>query len=680
MRIATLVQHPREVGAVAAAGATEIIVPLAHSPCVDPAPQGFVDRAQEAGVEVWFLVSDDRERPLDHEAWRSAEGIALLRRPRLGFLCRTSASVQEIRRLAPDARFALGPWRPRGSGGAPVPDELFADHVTRVWTGRWTTLEEADVIVRRLRAAGREVMLPLPPAHRVRQWEDQAHSRELLASLFARRETSWAVATSRSMTLEERCGELLELKNLAASQPAQWTSGEPHPYRRVEGFPLVYADLLRHQPLLSPLPEELGPRLGLDGRSEWRHEPPALSAYVHVPVCFKRCRFCFCVARGMGGVEPKTLGRLVGALCAEMVIWGRSPLIASRRFSGLYIGGGSPTALNAAQLGELIAGARRCLSFVDDPVVSVEMAPSSISRRKLEAVRTAGANRISVGIQSFDRRTLERLGSAHDGARAAKSLVLTRAAGFEDIDIDLIYGVPGQTLEDLEADLERADRAGVSSVMLFPLHVTPGLLSWWADGDIEITAWTPERYHDFWERADRCLTAAGFRRFGYSHYKRSIGADASLAPEPSRYRYVMPGSDGQLSFGPAAIGGVANRQYENVRDLETYVERLEGGALPVGRMTDRPDPWSELVWNVIEETAAPGRISRELLRGRFGLEPTQRLAALIAPLVDRGLFQWDEDVLATTHLGAMWMANVELEILHRAGLPAPVGRRFEGDR
>lgn len=694
MRTLTFVQTPGEVSAVASIGAHEVVTPLPPGPEATPGFSEFLRAGETNAVSVWFVVNDVAG-PARLGAWETEAGRQALRDVAPRLLCRRVETIDRLRELAPAATLAIGPWP---NAGLPDDGRILRERgVRRVWAPGWKGAEEARRLIDRARSADLEIVLPLPQAWQIRKWEADPAVRDALFPVFDGEGTSWALSVGASLPFADRCGELMELATILCTKPvykeddrtaARDGTADPFPYRQSEGFPLLYAENLRHPPAITPTPAEARERLRLDGPVAWPWAPPVVWLYIHVPFCTRRCRFCFCASLGVRGRAAQELVRgFEEAICDEMSMWAESDLLRGRKVHTVYLGGGSPSALKPRQLHRIITHARDAFDLVDDPVMSVEMAPSSVTPSRFAAAREAGANRVSFGVQSFNDVTLARIGSAHNRAKVLLAVRRAHDAGFSDIDFDLMYGVPGQSVDDVEADVREAIDLGVKSVMLFPLHVAPDLLAWWAEQGLDCRAWSAARYHEFWERADRTFNANGFERFGYSHYKRRFdegagegaggGASATDAAQRrgrySRYLYVMPGTDGQIAIGPTALGCAAHRQYENLCGVGEYVEAVRAGHLPVGRYTEPPGPRASLVWLLLERSAVPGDVYLDEFEERYGEEGVALVHELVQPMIPRGLFEAIDGGYRMTRTGAMWMGNVQYEIMRRAALPAPLG-------
>ncbi len=680
VQILTYCRTTVELSALVNLGVTEVLTPFPKGESCARVAMEMLVQAAACRVQVWF-VCDDVSAPSGLSEWCTEAGT-LAQDPRVGILGRHIHTLQTARKLFPRAKLAFGPWPKPGHEA----EDLMLQElgVSLVWAPAWKDREEAESLAARAGRYGMELILPLPGALTMRKWEANPAEGRRLFTLVTHDRIHWAAAVHQQRTLGERCGELLEIKTVLSAKIdtplGVFEEPEPgrYPYRQTEGFPLVYADLLRHPPGRQVATPEQAGHCPVAHCETWDHAPPLLSAYIHVPFCVRRCRFCYCASSGVTGQDKQLRQDYVDAICREIDLWTHAPILQGRHFRTLYVGGGSPSALTPNQLSRVLKHATQRMPFVDDMVLSLEMAPSSISKEKLLAAKEGGASRLSFGIQSFTDSTLLRLGSAHTRKAALRALKLSSEAGFTDIDIDLICGVPGQSLQSFLDDLQTASDLGVSSIMFFPIHVTPNLLDWWASQGLDSKVWTAPRYDTFWREADKWLSRHGFVRFGYSHYKRALPSDESKPAAPSeryfsRYMYVMPGSDGQLALGPGAIGCIAQRQYENICQVGEYVQRVNAGLLPIRAYSDPPGDDASLVWFAIERSTYPGWVEQDEVEERFGQLGWARLEELLRSLVERRLFAQSQGRFDITELGIVWMGNVQIELLRAAGLQAPIG-------
>jgi coproporphyrinogen III oxidase-like Fe-S oxidoreductase len=677
MRVLTLVRRPEEIRAMALLAVREVIALLPAGAGAVSSARAFLEAARRADVELWF-VTDDVRGPATLDAWRDGAGSEVLRSA--GVLCRRLDTVKMLRPFV--ATIALGPW-PRA--GLPAePESLIDLGVSCVWMG--PSRAERDVLsaARDARAGGLRVVHPLPGGDLRRQLTDD-HGESVLSALLDDVGTTLAVAVASEQTLESRSQTLIELRTIlatrfsATTEQRQTESTSATAYDECAGVPIVCADLFRFPPPRSAGNRDGRSILKLDQAGAWPDAPATLTGYVHVPFCAKRCRFCFCSSVGLEGAGSNVLEALTDALCAETDMWSRAELIRGKPMRALYVGGGSPSVLTASQLGRFIAHARSSLTFAERPNITVEMAPSSTGIEKMIAAREAGATRVSIGVQSFSDSSLASIGSSHDGRAARRCIEQAREAGFDDIDVDLLFGLPGQEPDDIACDIDAAVSAGVTSAMLFPLDLSPSLVSWWATTDVDCRPLTATRYAMLWQAGDRAFERNGYLRFGHGFY---TSAFRGFSGDPQRvardvgapYVYTSSGFDGQVALGPTAFGCVAGRQYRNESDPWRYIELVRAGRLPVQWYTEPGPPRARLAWHIMEQIASPGTVVLRELEDRFGADASSIAHTILRPMLSRGLMETSDVGYRITRRGAMWMANVDFEILGRAGVPAPAGQ------
>jgi oxygen-independent coproporphyrinogen-3 oxidase len=187
------------------------------------------------------------------------------------------------------------------------------------------------------------------------------------------------------------------------------------------------------------------------------------SLYVHIPFCARRCVYCDFVS---GIYEPGQAAAYMEALEREIT---RLPIDGP--VSTLYIGGGTPTVLSADLLTGLVNAINTRFGMADDYEATIEANPGTVDKEKLGSLRNAGINRISIGVQSFNDDELEILGRIHSSDQAVRAVKDAREAGFENIGIDLIYGIPGQCMDDWKKTLEQATRLQPQHVSTYELTV-----------------------------------------------------------------------------------------------------------------------------------------------------------------------------------------------------------------
>jgi len=271
--------------------------------------------------------------------------------------------------------------------------------------------------------------------------------------------------------------------------------------------------------------------------------------YIHIPLCVKKCAYC-----DFYSVETnKYAGPFLNALREEFraLPEGFAP-------ETVFIGGGTPTALSAEQLETLLDFVTETvdLSFVTE--YSCEANPGTVDLPKLAALCAGGVNRLSLGVQSFDDGVLKTLGRIHSAEKAEAAFRQVRAAGFENISVDLMFGVPAQTLEMLAADLDRALALGPEHISIYNLMYEEGT---------PLTKRNPLRLDEEVEREMYDLTRKRLTGAGFEHYEISNFAKPGFE---CRHNLLYWSGGEYIGCGPSAHSHWQGTRWANVADLDDY--------------------------------------------------------------------------------------------------------------
>ena len=288
--------------------------------------------------------------------------------------------------------------------------------------------------------------------------------------------------------------------------------------------------------------------------------------YVHVPFCARICPYCAFYKERADGSETQ---RFCNSLLREMEsVAEQFPL----ELETIFFGGGTPTALTTQQLELLLAGMRERLDLADLVEWTFEANPGSVSPRKAVLLRRMGVSRLSLGVQSWNDEMLKLLGREHNAAQAEASFRILRDSGFTNISIDLMFGLPGQTLSQWQSDLEK-------TIALQPDHISTYCLTYEEDTDFFLRHASgefredPESDAQFLETAMQTLEAAGYEHYEISNYARPGFASA-------HNRGYWAGDD-YLGLGPSAFSTVGLHRWQNVCDYRAYADRVLAGASAV---------------------------------------------------------------------------------------------------
>ncbi len=241
--------------------------------------------------------------------------------------------------------------------------------------------------------------------------------------------------------------------------------------------------------------------------------PPPLSLYVHLPWCVRKCPYCDFNSHAAKGALP--FDDYVDALVRDLDF--DLPLVWGRVVHSVFFGGGTPSLFPPEAIDRFLQAASARLRFAPNLEITLETNPGTAEHGRFDRYLAAGVNRLSFGIQSFDDAALKRLGRIHDGAEAERAVKLAQDAGLDNLNLDLMYALPGQTVEQAEADLERAFALQPAHVSHYQLTLEPNTVFFARPPQgipDEDTAW------DIQERCQARLAQAGYAQYEVSAYAR----------------------------------------------------------------------------------------------------------------------------------------------------------------
>ncbi len=284
-----------------------------------------------------------------------------------------------------------------------------------------------------------------------------------------------------------------------------------------------------------------------------------LGLYLHVPFCRTRCRYCDFYRVGE---NRERMDRFVAALEREIDGWTE---LHGRPVDTLFLGGGTPSLLEPAEVAAILARLRLRFEVLPGAEITAEANPSDLAPEKLAGLRAAGVNRLSIGVQSFSDRELRLLGRRHDGARAELVVAEARAAGFDNLSIDLMVGIPGQTDGSFATSLARAIALGPDHLSLYLLEVHPGSeIDYLKRERPGLFAGDEPQRRRYLRMRDR-LTRAGYEHYEISNFARP--------GRRCRHNLRYWRCDPWLGLGPAAHSFVDGRRFRHLPDLDAWIEQ-----------------------------------------------------------------------------------------------------------
>lgn len=282
-----------------------------------------------------------------------------------------------------------------------------------------------------------------------------------------------------------------------------------------------------------------------------------LGLYIHVPFCLQKCGYCdFYSVTG----TSSQMDAYVKAVTTHIKEAGR--YCGKYTVDTLYIGGGTPSMLGAGRLAAIYKACRKGFAFSKNPEVTVEVNPGTVDKKLLRKLYKSGFNRLSMGIQSLDDTRLLDLGRAHTSEQAASAFLAARAAGFENISVDILYGLPNQTLEEWRGTLETIIKWQPEHISCYSLKLEEGTPMYLKNPPLP----DDDLQADMYLLSDDILTKSGFRHYEVSNYaKPSRESRHNL-----KYWTLQP----YMGFGPSACSDFDGRRFGLVRSLDEYIDAI----------------------------------------------------------------------------------------------------------
>jgi len=378
---------------------------------------------------------------------------------------------------------------------------------------------------------------------------------------------------------------------------------------------------------------------------------PEHSLYIHIPFCVHRCAYCdFNTYAGQESLIPT----YVGALCREIEIVAHS---AAERLSAhtIFFGGGTPSLLSAVQFESILKTIRATYNLTTEAEISLEANPGTITLDSLRDLRGLGFNRISLGVQSIHPDELRQLDRIHDTFDVIDAVTWARRAGFDNLNLDLIFGLPEQSLERWQATVKLVLGLRPEHLSLYALTVEHGTpFGRWAQRGL-LSVPDPDVAADMYEWAGEALQAAGFEQYEISNWAKP--------GRQCRHNLQYWRGKPYLGFGAGAHGFASGFRISNVLRIKTYIERFHPGyqiPIPPFPLSPATVAQTKITTRVeMQETMLTGLrltregVSAEEFADRFGVQMRDVFGREIDELIGLLLLEWSGPVLRLTKRGRL---------------------------
>jgi len=370
---------------------------------------------------------------------------------------------------------------------------------------------------------------------------------------------------------------------------------------------------------------------------------PPLSLYVHIPWCVRKCPYCDFNSHQAGDHIPEEayVHKLIADLRADQH-WAQG-----RKLHSIFFGGGTPSLFSGAAIGDILIAAEQIIGFEQDIEITLEANPGTVEQQKFADFISAGVNRLSIGIQSFDNSHLQRLGRIHDGDQALKAIGSAKSAGFDNFNIDLMHGLPQQSLQQAKTDIQLATDHGAAHISWYQLTIEPNTEFYSKPPSLP----NDDRLADIQQAGMELLEANGFKQYEVSAFARN--------GQTSRHNINYWQFGDYLGVGAGAHGKITLPQQNMVirtsktRQPDNYLARQES----VIAKHNAIEPDQMAVEFMMNGLRLKNGVPTELLAQRTGLDPSS-IASQVAGLQSQKLMVSGEHSYCTTDLGYRFLNKV----------------------
>lgn len=370
--------------------------------------------------------------------------------------------------------------------------------------------------------------------------------------------------------------------------------------------------------------------------------------YIHIPFCIKKCSYC-----DFSSIQLSTIvNKYFEALEKEIKL--DSVFLDNYEIDTVFIGGGTPSAVDSRLIVNLLGLVRKKFMILPSAEITMEVNPGTIDQGKIEDYRRSGVNRISLGIQSFDERLLKAIGRVHSARDAVDAVRLLQDSGFDNLNGDFMFGLPGQSLDGFLSDMDRASRLGLKHISIYGLIIEPGTLMdiWFRKGLLELPSEDLERkmYH----KGIEILKNNGYSQYEISNFsikgwecKHNIG-----------YWRLKP----YLGLGLSAHSNIGSKRFWNTDSFDSYFRSIDSGEAPIAG-EEILDPMTRAAEYMILGIRMNDGIAFENFFKEFGFRAEDQFKSAIQKHVEGGLLKATALKMQLTDKGRDLSNFVEVDFL-----------------
>ncbi len=375
----------------------------------------------------------------------------------------------------------------------------------------------------------------------------------------------------------------------------------------------------------------------------------SIGLYLHFPFCIQKCRYCdfpSCAGR------EELMDSYLEALLREIEVYRDSK--TQYTISTIFMGGGTPTLFDGASLVRVLDKCRECFTVDEDAEISIECNPGTADREKLLRLAKGGFNRLSVGLQAWQDHHLELLGRIHRQQQFVDTINWAQAAGFDNINADVIFGIPGQTLDEWLETLEQAAAAGITHLSAYSLKIEEDTVFYRWKNSGRIYEMDDEDERELYHEGIKLLDSLGLKQYEISNF--------AVRGHECRHNLIYWRNGEYIGCGSGAHSHLNNLRWCNVKAIDKYVESINLDRSVVD-YREEIDEETELFETLMLGFRLKEGIRKNDFLEKYGFSLSDKYSEEIQELKSKGLITEDEEAFRPTSLGFDFENTIALTFL-----------------
>jgi oxygen-independent coproporphyrinogen-3 oxidase len=390
-----------------------------------------------------------------------------------------------------------------------------------------------------------------------------------------------------------------------------------------------------------------------------------LGIYVHIPFCRKRCHFCY--FKVYTDKDSSAIDQYLDGLVQELTLYSQQPFISRRTPAFIYFGGGTPSFISTRQLSHVVEAMKRLLAWDKAEEIAFECEPGTITKGKLDILKSMGVTRLSLGIENFNEEILRANGRAHGAAEIGTAYQNARAVGFPQINVDLIAGMVGETDENWRDCVRKTIALAPDSVTIYQMEVPYNTTIF---KEMRILGQAVAPVADW--TVKRAWVSYAFSELERAGYTVSSAYTAVKNPAATKFLYrdlLWTGAD-MIGLGVASFSHVNGTHYQNEHDWDPYLDKVNRGMFPIWRALT-PDQDERMIREFVLQMKL-GHVESGYFQRKFGVDVRQRFNAPLKELEAQGFLQIRPDSLRLSRDGLLQVDR----LVHQFFLPRHRNARY----